>query len=105
MKKVVSLNETQLKKIVAESVKRVLKKVIKEDSEDELEDKVALALAEFPYFWYVDFDKNAYRDLIPNFDELMEEGDRVALAKAIIDASDWTIEEWMDYIPRMEEYL
>lgn len=59
--------------------------------------KVAERLVNMPYFWCVDFDEDAYRDLIPNFDELRD-GDITEFAKAVINASDWCLAEWIEYL-------
>lgn len=87
MKRTVRLRESELRRMISESVRRVLR----ESNESNM---IINALSRTPYFWYVDFDKNAY-DLPENWDEL----DQYERAKIVYDQSDMTDDEWMEYLP------
>ena len=90
MKRTIRLKESELKRMITESVRRVLKEGYGNDESN----TIIKALSRFPYFWHVDFDKNAY-NLPDNWDEL----DQYERAKIVYYQSDMSDDEWMDYLP------
>ena len=90
---VMKINESQLRKIIKESIKKVLKESETPLFNDSIEQQIVQALSEFPYFWYVDFDENAY-DLPYNWDEL----DQYERAKIIYNQSEYDDDDWIEYL-------
>ena len=120
MKQRIRLTESQLHRMIKESVKEVLNEVdsstiynayVKasddyfdasprkqkqcDNFENEMEKRVIEDLANDEYFWSFDFDESEWKGRLPkNFNRLS----RTKQAEVLIDASDWSIEDWARFL-------
>ena len=120
MKQRIRLTESQLHRMIKESVKEVLNEVdsstiynayVKasdnyfdasprkqkqyDNFENEMEKRVIEDLANDEYFWNFDFDEREWKGRLPkNFNHL----NRTEQAEALIYASDWSIEDWARFL-------
>jgi hypothetical protein len=121
MKRRIRLTESDLYRIIKESVKKVLRenknyKTINEIStktimnasdvafsknkakqgfrfDDEVRRRIISALANDSYFWYIDFDENSW-DLPDNWDEM----NQYERAEYVYDKSEYWDEDWISYL-------